>query len=92
METAAHIKELIVNGDTTSAIQTINAMLDKDGDVPKDVLFYLRGNAYRKLADWRQAINSYLEAIHINPQSEACEAYQMVMDILNFYHKDNFNP
>ena len=53
--------------------------------------YYLRGNAYRKMGDWQGALNSYQEAIELNPESPAAEARNMVMDILNFYNKDMFN-
>jgi tetratricopeptide (TPR) repeat protein len=56
-----------------------------------DRLYYLRGNAYRKRGDWQMALNNYLEAIELNPDSPAVHARQMAMDILNFYNKDMFN-
>ena len=31
------------------------------------------------------------EAIDLNPESPAQHAYQMAMDILNFYNKDMYN-
>ena len=38
------------------------------------------------------AINNYIQAIQLDPQSPAVEAKQMLDDILNFYHKDYYNP
>ena len=52
---------------------------------------YEQGNAFRKQGDWQEAINCYIEAIELNPDSPAKEARAMVMDILNFYNKDMFN-
>ena len=57
----------------------------------KDTLYYLRGNAYRKKGDWKQALDNYQFAIDINPEGPAVQARKMVIDILNFYHKDMFN-
>ena len=37
------------------------------------------------------ALNNYLEAMERNPESPAAHAYQMTMDILNFYNKDMYN-
>ena len=54
--------------------------------------FYRLGNQYRKKGNWRMAINNYLEAIELDPESPAVEAKKMLDDILNFYHKDAYNP
>ena len=48
-------------------------------------------NAYRKLGDWQMALNNYLEAIALNPESPAVQARAMAMDILEFYNKDMYN-
>ena len=56
-----------------------------------DFAYYILGNAYRKMGDWQGAINNYLEAIDINPQSPAKQAYDMANDILNFFNKDMYN-
>ena len=54
--------------------------------------YYKKGNEYRKRGDWQMAINNYIQAIELDPQSPAVEAKQMLDDILNFYHKDYYNP
>ena len=54
--------------------------------------YYEQGNACRRQADWQGAINNYLKAIEIDPESPAVEAKQMLEDILNYYHKDSYNP
>ena len=65
---------------------------DHKTDFPgKDEAYYLRGNAYRKQGNWQQALNNYQYAIDLNPESPAQHAYQMAMDILNFYNKDMYN-
>ncbi len=83
--------ELIAAGKTKEAI----AMLDKEIATVQgcrdDELFYLRGNAYRKEANWQQALNNYLEAINLNSKSPAVEAHRMLMDILEFFNKDMYN-
>lgn len=50
--------------------------------------YYKLGNEYRRRGDWKHAIDNYLEAIELDPQSPAVEAKQMIDDILNFYCKD----
>ena len=54
--------------------------------------YYRIGNEYRRRGDWKHAIDNYLEAIELDPQSPAVEAKQMIDDILNFYCKDIYNP
>ena len=54
--------------------------------------FYRLGNEFRKKGDWQQALNNYMEAIALDPESSAVEAKKMLEDILDFYHKDAYNP
>lgn len=54
--------------------------------------FYRLGNEFRKKGDWQQALNNYMEAIALDPESPAVEAKKMLEDILDFYHKDAYNP
>ena len=54
--------------------------------------WYQKGNEYRKQGDWNHAIDCYLEAIELDAESPAVEAKKMIDDILNFYHKDAYNP
>lgn len=54
--------------------------------------FYQLGNEYRRQGNWQMAINNYMEAIELDPESPAVEAKKMLDDILNFYHKDAYNP
>ena len=55
-----------------------------------DFAYYILGNAYRKKGDWQGAINNYLEAMDINPNSPARQAYEMANDILDFFNKDMY--
>lgn len=92
MEQWNNLKELINQGDIAHAIDQLDQLLrDESIKEGKDVLYYLRGNAYRKKGDWQQALNNYQSAIDINPESPAVQARAMVMDILNFFHKDMYN-
>lgn len=54
--------------------------------------WYRKGNEYRRQSDWKHALDCYMEAIALDPHSPAVEAKQMLEDILNFYHKDAYNP
>jgi len=54
--------------------------------------YYKQGNEYRRQGNFQEAINSYLEAIALDPDSPAAEAKRMLDEILNFYNKDAYNP
>lgn len=84
------IKTLIERGDTERAIDALTNFIRNDAHV-NDEACYLLGNAYRKMGDWQQALNNYLEAIELNPESPAVSARDMIMNILNFYNKDMYN-
>lgn len=89
MKHLEEIDKMIQGGAINEAIDNLKEMLSSTKD---DQAFYLLGNAYRKKGDFQNALNNYLEAIAINPQSPASEAHQMLMNILEFYHKDLYNP
>ena len=54
--------------------------------------YYKQGHEYRRQGDFQQAMNCYLEAIALDPESPAVEAKKMLDDIMNFYCKDMYNP
>ena len=47
--------------------------------------------AYARM-DWKVWLDSYGEAIKLNPSSEAVELRKMTMKIVEFYNKDQYNP
>lgn len=54
--------------------------------------YYKLGNEYRRKGDWKHAIDNYLGAIALDPESPAVEAKQMLDDMFAFYCKDMYNP
>ena len=90
MEQLKTIKELINQGHIEQAIEELDVII-KNSSRPNDEAYYLLGNAYRKQGNWQLALNNYLSAIEINPESPALQAKEMLMDILNFYNKDMYN-
>ncbi|MCC8188218.1 MAG: tetratricopeptide repeat protein [Bacteroides sp.] len=84
-------KELINQGNVEEAIQAIDTFLPQATHEEKEQAYYLQGNAYCKLSDWQRAMNSYQQAIDLNPDSPACQAREMLSDILSFYNKDMYN-
>ena len=74
------IKQLITDGKTDEAIRLLDEYIEKN--TSSDEAYYLRGNAYRKKGDIRQALNS---------DSPAQIAHDQLISIMNFYNKDMFN-
>ena len=54
--------------------------------------YYQEGNAWRKQGDFKRALDSYMEAIALDPESPAVAAKEMLDDIMRFYCKDYYNP
>ena len=84
------IEAILQQGSIEEAIRLLDEYISSSV-VPSDRAYYLLGNAYRKLGDWQGAINNYLEAMELNPESPARNAYSMANDILDFYNKDMYN-
>ena len=53
---------------------------------------YRQGNEYRRQGLFHEAINCYLEAERLDPDSPAAVARTMLQDIMDFYCKDMYNP
>ncbi len=83
------IKQLILDNKADEAIRLLDEIIDADPQ--NDEAFYLRGNAWRKKGNMQLAINNYLEAMEINPESPARQAHAMMMKIMNFFNKDMYN-
>lgn len=53
---------------------------------------YMRGNAYRSLDRWREAMTDYLAALDLDPHSPARLAYESVQQVLTYRCTDLYNP
>lgn len=80
------IRELL----PSEAIPLLDAFIAREPD--NEEAFTLRGMKYWALGKRSQAINDYLKAIAINPDSKAKMALQSANAILDFYNKDLLNP
>ena len=87
--TTEEIKALLEANRTQEAIEILDRLIA--GEPDNDTYYYLRGNAYRKKGDIRQALNNYLTAMDLNPDSPAHIAHNQLISIMNFYNKDMFN-
>ena len=84
------IKALLEASDADGAIALIENYRAGGGEMD-DTLFYLLGNAWRKKGNWQMAMNNYLEATALNPESPAAQALDIANEILDFYNKDMYN-
>ena len=64
----------------------------KSENIASAEALYRKGNEYRKAGSFHEAINCYMEAARLDPDSPAVEAKRMLDDIMAFYCKDMYNP
>ena len=85
MKTIEEIKQMLELSQTDAVIAAVDELAAHRGGMSTRNLamaFYLRGNAYRQRGEWGKAMNSYLEAIDLDPDGPAQAAYhqaQMIM-------------
>ena len=94
MKTIQEIKEMLSRSEGQEALDAVSEIIESKG-ISKETLanaYYLRGNAYRQNGNVRMALNSYLEAMELDPDGPAAEAYRHLQELLAFYHKDYYNP
>ena len=84
------LRILLEQSRADDAIAAMESYRSGGGEM-NDRLFYLLGNAWRKKGNWQMAINNYLEAIDLNPESPAKQALEIAGEILAFYNKDMYN-
>ena len=54
--------------------------------------YYRQGNEYRRQGNYKEALNSYMAAIELDPNSPAVHAKEMIDNIMAYYCKDYYNP
>ncbi|MBR5117961.1 MAG: hypothetical protein IK100_04875 [Muribaculaceae bacterium] len=95
-ETIQQIKEMLSRSESRDVIAHCDYIIEKEENEDNkkliSQLFYLRGNAYRQLGEWGNAMSSYLEASERDPESPAKQAYAHALEILDFYNHDLYNP
>lgn len=96
MEVATDIKALrdsLKGLPSDEAIEKITEYIDAhEGDADLDEAYTMRGMKYWGLQQRASAINDYLAAIRLNPDSKAVEALKATNDILDYYNTDLYNP
>ncbi len=63
-----------------------------ESDRQQAALLYEEGNAQRKQQHWAEALNAYEQAAALDPESPAVAARKMLVDIMEYYCKEYYNP
>lgn len=90
MDTFAELKAAVSGMEPAKAVEAITTYLSAHPD--DDQALTLRGMKYWSLGNRAMAINDYLAAIRINPDSSARMLMKSTYDILDYYNKDLYNP
>ena len=91
--TIEQLKQMLAASESEQVIKAVDEMAGGTADrATMAHALYLRGNAYRQKGDMRQAMNSYLASMELQPDGPAAQAYRTIQEILNFYDHDLYNP
>lgn len=91
MQTLEEIKEAIRVGlDSDEGLRLLTEYIGAHPD--DDEALTTRGMQYWSMGDRAKAINDYLAAIRLNPDSKAKMALKATNQILDYYNKDLYNP
>lgn len=90
MNTFAELKAAVSGMEPAKAVEVITGYLSLHID--DEQALTLRGMKYWSLGNRAMAINDYLAAIRINPDSNARMLMKSTYDILDYYNKDLYNP
>ena len=89
----AELKESIRGLSGEEAVKVLSDFINDNPDSPyMDEVLTMRGMKYWGMQKRSDAINDYLAAIRINPESKAVQALKAANDILNYYNTDLYNP
>lgn len=87
------LKERLKDLTGEEAIGLLTEYIDTHTEDPRlDEALTLRGMRYWGMQKRSAAINDYLAAIRLNPDSKAVEALKAANEILDYYNKDLYNP
>lgn len=87
------LKERIRGLGGEEAIKLITEFIEANPDLPSlDEAYTMRGMKYWGMQKRKEAINDYLTAIKINPDSKARHALKATNDIMDYYNTDLYNP
>lgn len=84
------MKDKLKNMNAVEAIAWLDEYIILHPD--DDEAFTIRGIKHWGLNHRKEAINDYLAALKINPESRAKMALEYAYSILDYYNKDLLNP
>ena len=91
--TISELKESIKGLSGEEAVKALTEYIEANPDSKElDEVLTMRGMKYWGMQKRSAAINDYLAAIRINPESKAVEALKAANEILDYYNKDLYNP
>lgn len=90
MKTLNEVRNRIKTETYDSAISILSEFIDRNPE--NDEALTLRGLKHWGAGKRALAINDYLAAIAINPDSKAVEALSAANGILDYRNKDLYNP
>ena len=82
---------LFNDGNTLEALDILNEILNNEGRNIDSLL--LRASIFYKMQKWGEALNDLNLIMETDPENQMAISYKsMVMNILSYWNKDNFNP
>ena len=91
--TIQEIKDAIRGMTGSEAVSFLTEYIARNPEAPGlDEVYTLRGMKNWGMQNRKAAIDDYLAAIKLNPESKAVQALKATNDILDFYDKNLYNP
>ena len=91
--TISELRESIKGLSGNEAVKALTDYIDANPNSENlDEALTMRGMKYWGMQNRSAAINDYLAAIRLNPESKAVQALKAANEILDYYNKDLYNP
>jgi tetratricopeptide (TPR) repeat protein len=84
--------EILFNdGDSQESLAILNEILKSDSRNVDSLL--LRAKVFYRLQKWGDALNDLNLILEVEPENQMSKSYKsMVMNIISYWNKDNYNP
>lgn len=89
----SQLKKSIEGLNGEEAVKALSSYIEANPNSSDlDEAYTIRGLKYWGMQKRSAAINDYLAAIRLNPESRAVQALKAANEILDYYNKDLYNP
>lgn len=79
------------DGELEKSREALNQIIETDSANLEALI--LRAKVFYNLQKWGEALNDLNRVLEIDSENQHAKNYkEMVMNILSFWHKDNYNP